>query len=257
MTLLPALVAGAMALTLDDPPAARRLVAEGAAVLDARDYTRFLFGHIPGAAAASWRVGVVGGWRSGLLGPPAEAAAAFAALGVRSDRPVLVVGDWTSSWGEEGRVAWDLEYLGHPDVHVLRGGMVGWTGPTEIGPTWPAAGAFTPRVRPELRADRAQVRRAGLVVDVRARDEFAGNNFYLAAYGGHIPGALNLPWGMLADGAPVPPSEEPVVLYCTGGVRSAFVWMLLTAQGRPAANYDGGWWDWAANEPAAPGAAPG
>lgn len=239
------LVGGAMALQLDDEAAARRTIAEGAVVLDTRSYARFLWSHLPGAASVSWRIGVVGGLRSGLLGPPEAAAAALAAVGVRSDRPVLVVGDWTAGWGKEGRVAWDLEYLGHADVHVLRGGMAGWTGPTESGPTRPLPGCFEARVRPELRADRDQVRAAELLLDVREPDEFAGSNRYLAAYGGHVPGARSLPWRSIAAGAAVPPSAAPVVVYCTGGVRSAFVWMLLAAEGRPARHYDGGWWDWA------------
>lgn len=255
--MLPVLLATlpAAAVSLDTPEQAARVVAAGALVVDTRSTVDFVWGHVPGAVSVGWRIGVVGGLRSGLLGAPDTVAAAFGALGVRAERPVLVVGAWTAGWGEEGRIAWDLEYLGHPDVHVLRGGMAAWTGAVERGTTTPVPATFTAHVRPELRADRAAVKAAGVLVDVREADEYAGSNGYLAAYGGHVPGAVSVPWRTIADGAPVPGGEGTTVVYCTGGVRSAFVWLLLAAQGRSVANYDGGWWDWAAHE-AEPASAP-
>lgn len=249
MVLALLMVGRGWALTLDAAPAAEAVLRRGAVVLDTRSTVSFLLGHIPTAVAVDWRIGVVGGVRSGLLGPPEEVATAFAAVGVRADRPVLVVGDWADGWGEEGRVAWDLEYLGHPDVHVLRGGMSAWRGATAQGPSTPVPATFTATVRGSLRADRDAVKRATTVIDVREADEFGGSNAWLAAYGGHIPGAVNRPWRGLLESLPPPASGAAPVLYCTGGVRSAFAWMLLTAAGRPAVNYDGRWWDWAGHEP--------
>lgn len=245
--LLLLLADAAGAVSLDDNVRAESIVQAGATVLDTRSTAAYLVGHVPGAVAVDWRIGVIGGPRSGLLGPPATVAAAFGALGVSNNRPVLVVGDWAASWGEEGRIAWDLEYLGHTDVHVLRGGMGTWAGAREPGLTRAMPGDFVATPREELRADRNEVKRAPVVLDVREPDEFAGSNAYLAAYGGHIPGAANLPWRSLAAGAK--PTHAPTVVYCTGGVRSAFAWMLLSAEGYAVANYDGSWWDWAAHEP--------
>lgn len=128
-----------------------------------------------------------------------------------------------------------------------RGGMAAWTGALEHSPTRPTPGDFVGTPREELRADRDEVKRAAVVLDVREPGEFAGSNGYLAAYGGHVPGAENLPWRAVAAGAT--PSRAPDVVYCTGGVRSAFVWMLLSSAGVSVANYDGSWWDWAAHEP--------
>ncbi|MEQ1572537.1 MAG: hypothetical protein ABMA64_43355, partial [Myxococcota bacterium] len=103
----------ALAARLVGPSEAQRLVESGATVLDTRSTVRFLAGHLPGAASVSWRVGVVGGARSGTLGEPADVARDLASAGVSASRPVLVVGSWTEGWGEEGRIAWDLESLGH------------------------------------------------------------------------------------------------------------------------------------------------
>ncbi|MEQ1571220.1 MAG: rhodanese-like domain-containing protein, partial [Myxococcota bacterium] len=88
------------------------------------------------------------------------------------------------------------------------------------------------------------------VVDVREPDEFDGSNLYQAAYGGRVPGSVSVPWRSLLDGtAPAPPRDRPLIVYCTGGVRSAMAWLWLTNQGYAVANYDGSWWDWAASEP--------
>jgi thiosulfate/3-mercaptopyruvate sulfurtransferase len=108
---------------------------------------------------------------------------------------------------------------------------------------------FVAAPRPELRADRAEVASASTVLDVREPDEYAGSNAYAAAYGGHVPGAANVPWRTLPEGVPVGDPTAPMVVYCTGGVRSGFAWMWLSAQGYTVANYDGSWWDWAAHVP--------
>lgn len=242
----------AAAVTLVDGPGAQGLIEAGAVVLDTRSTTSFLFGHLPGAVAVDWRIGVVGGVRSGLLGRPSEVAAQFGALGVSNDAPILVVGAWLDGWGEEGRIAWDLEYLGHDAVSVLAGGMAAWTNPVERGPGRPTPRTFHAAPREALRADRAEVKAAGVLLDVREPDEFAGSNGYLAAYGGHVPGAVSVPWRGLVSAGIQFDRDRPVVVYCTGGVRSAFAWMWLSVHGYAVANYDGSWWDWAANEPEVP-----
>jgi thiosulfate/3-mercaptopyruvate sulfurtransferase len=83
--------------------------------------------------------------------------------------------------------------------------------------------------------------------------------------GGHIPGARLVPAKSLygADGRYVDVDElqrlaglgptasirsERPITYCTGGVRSALLAVLLEARlGVVAANYDGSLWEWAAD----------
>lgn len=222
-----------------EPSEAAALVDRGATVLDTRGPLDFLAGHIPGAVRVDWRIGVTGGPLSGTLGD--GAADAFAALGVDARRPVLVVGAWAEGWGEEGRIAWDLAYLGHPDVAVLHGE---WPGATTVLPSRPVRGAFTARPRPELRATRDDL--AGTLVDTRDPDEFAGARRHGEARGGHIPGAINAPWRELLKNDPKLAREARIVTYCTGGVRSAMAWLWLIHLGYPrVANYDGSWWEYA------------
>ncbi len=227
---------------LVDAPEAQKLWTEGATVLDARGRVDFVRGHIPGAQRLDWRVGTIGGITSGKVGDPQVAAAAFAAAGVRSSTTVLVVGAWDAGWGEEGRLAWDLLYLGHPKVHVLRGGMATWTGPTDYLPRSPSPGDFSANPRPEFRGS-ARDPGGRLLVDVREPDEFAGAQHYGEARGGHVPGALSLPWKQFLRGIPTL-EKGPVLLYCTGGVRSAMVWVILKDAGWDVVNDDGGWWDY-------------
>lgn len=229
------------------PSEAAALVVNGATVLDTRGRLQYFSGHIPGAVRVNWRIGTVGGLLSGKLGNPSAAAAAFEALGVDADRPVLVVGAWDKGWGEEGRIAWDLAYLGHPAVSVLEGGMLAWDGLTSLSLPAPTRGRFPAKPREALRATATSIRAGGAtVVDVREREEFEGATPYGEARGGHIPGAKSLPWRSLLSGVtPGVPAEAPLVVYCTGGVRSAMAWLWLTDRGYTVANYDGSWWEWA------------
>lgn len=236
---------------------AERLVSAGAIVLDTRSMVRFLAdGHLAQAARVSWRIGTSGALTDGALGDPSAAASAFAALGVQSRLPVLVVGDWDAGWGEEGRVYWDLEYLGHTDVHVLRGGMQAWTGDRTRSPLRTFSGTvsaadFIAAPRSSARVTTADLAAAvgsagpPLLLDVRERAEFAGATPYGERRGGHIPGAVSLPWrDLLAGGAP-DPQGRAVVVTCTGGVRSGMAYLMLrNANIGIVANYDVGMWGW-------------
>lgn len=237
------------------PAAAAALVAEGATVLDTRGRVDFLAGHIPGAQRVDWRIGTTG-LLSGTLGPPDAVAAAYAGVGVDADRPVLAAGAWRDGWGEEGRVAWDLLYLGHAWVSILEGGVSAWPGPWERLPRSPRVGRFTARPRAELRMRTAELQAAvasgapPVLLDVREPDEYAGATRYGEARGGHVPGARNVPWRQLLDTAPDLPRDTPLVVYCTGGVRSAMAWAALTAHGfTRVRNDDGSWWEWAREVP--------
>jgi thiosulfate/3-mercaptopyruvate sulfurtransferase len=88
------------------------------------------------------------------------------------------------------------------------------------------------------------------VLDVREPDEFAGARKYGEARGGHVPGAVNLPWHGLLAAAPDVPRDRPIVVYCTGGVRSSMAWAALTAHGFVSVtNDDGSWWAWSRAQP--------
>ncbi|HKI93407.1 MAG TPA: molybdopterin-synthase adenylyltransferase MoeB [Gaiellaceae bacterium] len=80
-----------------------------------------------------------------------------------------------------------------------------------------------------------------LLVDVRERDEWAE---------GHIPGAVHVPRGFLESRIEqvAPDRTRSLVLYCAGGVRSAFAAKTLADLGYESViSLDGGFTDWKRN----------
>ncbi len=252
-------------------------------VLDARPSRDFRAGHVPGSVRIDWRDFSESrpGVASYLFGAPAKWGLLAAdraslrdrlrALGLSASRPVVVVGD-PLGWGEEGRVAWMLLYLGHPEVALLDGGFPAWKtdnpGRIEKGASRPPLpGDFEPVPLPDRRI-RLDALRAALalgevtLLDARTAEEFAGKREQGQKRGGRIPGARLVPAAALrsADGryvdgealvklaGPLRPGA-PVVTYCTGGVRSALLAVLLEVRlGVVAANYDGSLWEWGARD---------
>jgi phage shock protein E len=65
--------------------------------------------------------------------------------------------------------------------------------------------------------------RGAIVVDVRSAQEFES---------GHVPGSINIPHDQLATrGAEVGAKDQPVVVYCRSGRRSALAATELASQG--------------------------
>lgn len=267
------LAAAGTSLRFIDAASARALVQDrAAAVLDTRGRLAFASGHIDGASRFDWHDTREGADAGGRLPADLDALARrFAAAGVDDARPVLVCGDGGAGWGEEARVAWTLGVLGKNDVQVLDGGCTAWR---EAGHAWSvgasfavAPGTVTARPRFHARATKADVRRAladtgVVVIDVRSREEFDGATPYGEARGGHLPRAVHLDWRALSDAdgrvlrgdalrsrlnAAGVLEGQPAIVYCTGGVRSAFVTELLREHGIEARNYDGSMWEWAAD----------
>ncbi|MCG3193678.1 MAG: putative thiosulfate sulfurtransferase SseA [Thermoanaerobaculia bacterium] len=251
-------------------------------VLDARSRGDFEAGHIQGARPVDWRdfaavrpsagtyfFGDPSRW--GLLAEPGpKLVTRLRDLGLSRGRSVVVTGD-PGGWGEEGRIAWMLLALGASDLALLDGGYPAWRdlpgisiergsvnaiGPGDFDPV-PQPGR---RVRLEgLRSLLAEGRRP--VLDARTEEEFEGKTLRGQKRGGHIPGARLVPALSLRDSSgryvsaealsrltgPVVPDAPPIT-YCTGGVRSALLAVLIEARlGIVVANYDGSLWEWSAH----------
>lgn len=244
----------------------------GIVVLDAREAGDYAAGHLPGAVRADWKE-----YRDGLLTTGAlpkdldELARELSALGVDEGKRVLVCGAGREGWGEEGRLAWMLAYLGHPSVAVLDGGCLAWARagrPLSRDKPRPTPGLFRARPRQELRTTKDEVARALTdprvqLIDARSVEEYRGATPYLEARGGHIPGAVHLEFKRVLDDKSALKDkdalqrllreagldlERPVIAYCTGGVRSALLVMALREAGIAAKNYDGSFWEWAKDD---------
>ncbi len=235
-------------------------------IIDAgRSLDDFLEGHIPGAAWAerSLTWDEVGGI-SGMLPESDLVAENLAALGVSSDKPVVIYDSGNALWSS--RLFWALEYLGHPQVHILDGGFAAWEAAgfaSSIDVQIPEAGNFTANVQTELLADREYVLDSLgsdniVVIDTRSQGEYAGTDVR-AERGGRIPGSVNLEWREnLGEGQSFKAAVELAGLYetvvntegeaitlCQTGVRGAHSYVALRIAGYQNVRlYDGSWAEW-------------
>jgi thiosulfate/3-mercaptopyruvate sulfurtransferase len=131
----------------------------------------------------------------------------------------------------------------------------------------PTPGPFTVKVTPDVAITKDElktiVRRPHpetVIADARSLEEYAGKEVSGIPRPGHIPTALNVPWNlflnpdatlkdlnviaMQLDERGLHPSHD-VVCYCTGGVRSAWLYVILKLAGYgKVRNYAGSWWEW-------------
>ncbi|HKX17122.1 MAG TPA: sulfurtransferase [bacterium] len=199
------------------------------------------------------------------------------ALGI--DGSVTVVAYDAPKSGVTGaaRLWWMLRYLGHDQVYVLDGGWPAWVAARgAVSREVPARAArrFVPRPRPEMAVGVDDVRRivarggAG-IVDSRAPERYRGEVEPIDPVAGHVPGAVNLPWGdaLGADGCFKPAAVlaerfsglagENVVVYCGSGVTACANLLAMDEAGLDGARlYPGSWSDWCSysENPAARGA---
>ena len=228
--------------------------------------------HIPGAVHSSWHeYSDPQATAKGLLDPDvARLEKRLQALGINHSSDVVVYSNPFDNWGDEGRMFWMLQYLGHRSVKVLDGGWPKWTAehrPYEHEPVRPQPGNFTASVQPDVMIDKQELkklvkspRRDTVIVDARSVEEYAGKEIDGLPRPGHIPSAVNIPWnGFLRQDATVKPlsalremfhafgmnERQEVITYCLGGLRSAWVYFLLKLAGyERVRNYPGSWWEW-------------
>jgi thiosulfate/3-mercaptopyruvate sulfurtransferase len=193
-------------------------------------------------------------------------------LGINADTTIVLYGDknnWFAAWG-----AWVFNIYGAKDVRILDGGRVKWEKDgralTTAVPTF-KTGNFTTRVadktiRATLLQDVLPVAKKRVkadLIDIRSADEYNGKIFApagfqeLAVRAGHIPGAINVPWGqnVNADGTFKSVAElkklyadkgidgkQNIITYCRIGERSSLTWFVLSEiLGYNVKNYDGSW----------------
>ncbi len=124
---------------------------------------RYSAGHIPGAIFVHWRrdLSVNTPPVPNLLLEPDAFAAKMGALGVDANTTVVVYDIGNVIWA--ARIWWALRYYGHDKVYVLEGGSAAWEAagkPLTTEVVIPPTRTFTPTIRPEMRASKAQVHTA-------------------------------------------------------------------------------------------------
>jgi thiosulfate/3-mercaptopyruvate sulfurtransferase len=198
---------------------------------------------------------------------PMPAAASFAAsmgaLGISHQDRVVAYDD--SGGMSAGRLVWMLRILGQ-QAALLDGGLHAWSGDLEAGPRdrqavdhpirpWP----------PRLLVDADEAAVAGtdpkrVLIDSRNPDRYFGDNEPVDPQAGHIPGAINLPFGdnLTGDGWFRTPQQlrahfeeaglvdgDVPVMYCGSGVSACNNLLAFEHAGLgQAVLYAGSWSQW-------------
>lgn len=233
-------------------------------------------GHIPGAVQVDWTADLNDQLRRDYI--QREGFERLASrLGITRETTVVFYGDKHNWWATYA--FWVFQLFGHTRSRILDGGRLKWQLEerplTRELPRYPATTYHAQqRDDSKVRAFRDEVmshvssRRP--LVDVRSREEYTGQRLHMEDYpnegalrGGHIPGAVNVPWSRavnpengtfrsaeelrniyLKEQGLKP--DEPIISYCRIGERSSHTWFVLTyLLGFPhVKNYDGSWTEW-------------
>jgi thiosulfate/3-mercaptopyruvate sulfurtransferase len=195
--------------------------------------------------------------------------------GIGNDTTVVFYGDNNNWWA--CYAFWVFKLFGHEKCLVMNGGRDKWKREgrpmSTDKPSYPEQPYEAKEQDLSIRAFREDVlehiggRRP--LLDVRSPGEFSGELTHMPNYpqegalrGGHIPGAVNVPWSTAVDDDGTFKSREEleriyrqeqglspdddVVAYCRIGERSSHTWFVLRylLGFDRVRNYDGSWTEW-------------
>ncbi len=248
-------------------------------------------GHIPGAVKIDWFTDLQHPLKRDFL-TKEQFEKLMSERGISNDTTVVFYGDkhnWYAAYS-----FWLFRYFGHDDkkLKIMNGGRKKWIDEkrplTTDVPSYPKVVYRAQEPDSAVRAFRDEIlaslnRKDCVLVDVRSPKEYTGELIHMPEYpqegaqrGGHIPGALNVPWAQavnpedstfksleelkkLYEAYGITPDKN-VIAYCRIGERSSHTWFVLTyLLGYPTVkNYDGSWTEWGnlVNVPIKKGAEP-
>ena len=227
-------------------------------------------GHIQGAVNFKWHTDLVDPVKRDIASKE-NFEKLLRQAGINNDSTIVIYGDsnnWFAAWG-----AWVFDIYGVKNVKLLDGGRKKWE--AEKRPLTPlATQVATGNIKVSDANNNLRARLIDVVavankksdtalVDIRSNDEYTGKVIApagiqeLAVRAGHIPGAVNVPWGQaVAEDGTFKSAEElkkiygavgidgkkPIITYCRIGERSSHTWFALSKiLGYNVKNYDGSW----------------
>ncbi len=229
-------------------------------------------GHLPGAVF--FDIEALSDHTSSLphmLLRPEAFAVAMRELGISSDKHLVVYDE--GNLFSAPRAWWMLKTFGVEQVSILAGGLAGWQRdelPLQQGDV------TLPEAEFEAHFDADRVKRltdvllishekTAQLVDARPAPRFnaEADEPRPGLKRGHIPGALNVPWGDLVFEGELKTTDElsavfarqgvdlnkPIVVSCGSGVTAAVVALALETLGVEGVTlYDGSWSEWGARD---------
>lgn len=220
---------------------------------DAEQYSRF---HLPGAVHLPYEALLKRVPRQPFATrlDDTELQRLLGSVGIQRTHHVVIYDD--AGGLHAGRLFWELERIGHPQVSVLDGGLVAWIlqGRKVVNastPRLPATYAASGGGRTN-EATLADVKRAAsgdgpLLLDVRTQEEYVG--IAREPRSGHVPGARLWPWEQAVDvsggytranaaalresltRAGAGDAKKPVIAYCRSGHRASQTYLTLRSLG--------------------------
>ncbi|MCR4458337.1 3-mercaptopyruvate sulfurtransferase [Pseudescherichia sp. L3] len=229
-------------------------------------------GHLPGAVF--FDIEALSDHTSSLphmLPRPEAFAVAMRELGISSDKHLVIYDE--GNLYSAPRAWWMLKTFGVEQVSILAGGLAGWQRdelPLQQGDV------TLPEAEFEAHFDADRVKRltdvllishekTAQLVDARPAPRFnaEADEPRPGLKRGHIPGALNVPWGDLVFEGELKTTDElsavfarqgvdlnkPIVVSCGSGVTAAVVALALETLGVEGVTlYDGSWSEWGARD---------
>lgn len=250
---------------------------DGLLILDARGEKAYSKGHVPGAIAITWQdfadmSGAPGenpNW--GTVLEPTALSEKLSNFGISKDKEIVVYTTTDGGWGEDGRIVWMLKRAGFDNVKMLDGGFEYWKSrdyevskeSVNITPENVEITELDESTNIDT-SDLANKLGEVVIIDTREEDEYNGAQKYGEARGGHLPGAINIPFtkflnenGTLKSAQEIKAildengisKDDEIVTYCTAGIRSAHMQVVLSMMGYDnAKNYDASFYAWAGNK---------
>jgi thiosulfate/3-mercaptopyruvate sulfurtransferase len=227
--------------------------------------------HIPGAVNFSWHTDLNDRVQRDIVSKE-NFEALLSKSGVNNDTTVVLYGDnnnWFAAWG-----AWVFDIYDVKNVKLLDGGRKKWEAENRPlnnrVPEFAKTSYKVAKVNEGLRARLSDVVPIATaktknidLIDIRSADEYSGKIFApagvpeLTLRAGHIPSAVNVPWGKAVneDGTFKSAEElkklyasvgvdgdKQIITYCRIGERSSHTWFALNKiLGYNVKNYDGSW----------------
>ena len=245
------------------------------AEVDYNPDSSYRLGHIPGAALFDWKQDLNDPNKKDIISKKG-CEDLLQRTGVNNDTILILYGDYKNWFA--AFAFWVFKYYGFNDVRLINGARKKWFEEDrpvslDVPSSYPRGNfkasepdnsirVFIPYVRGLLYS------KDKILVDVRGPEEYSGKILAPPEYaseqpqrGGHIPGAINIPWDWAVneDGTFKSADElekiyasmdvahnKEVITYCRIGERSAYTWFVLKyLLGYPnVKNYEGSWAEW-------------